>query len=66
MKLPDEVEKVISEHFKNNREKHAQVLEQAFQQAVICGQVTIKWTDEKTLEIVNPFKGCGCDEEPQA
>ena len=43
---------LIEERFKEFEE----ILKTAFHQAVICGEVTIRFTEDHKLEIVNPFQ----------
>jgi hypothetical protein len=51
----DELEILLGD----NRE----ILEKAIQQSIVCGTVTIKITDNGTLEIVDLFVGCCCGEK---
>lgn len=57
MSVSEEIIKKISEEFEF---KHKKLMEEAIQQAIICGEVTIKVSENNVLEIINPFKGCGC------
>ncbi len=38
-----------------------ELMNQIVWQAIVCGEVTIKFNDDKTFEIVSPFKGCNCE-----
>ena len=59
MSVVDEVIKQIEERGFGISDE---LLDQILRQAVICGEVTVKFNDDHTFEIVNPFKGCGCGE----
>jgi DNA-binding TFAR19-related protein (PDSD5 family) len=55
-------EKEKFEEFLKQYKGSEKIVEEAMLQMIITGQVELKITDDNKIEIVNPFKGCNCED----